>query len=78
MNGKLVRFSRDTHCFERSLMGFSDFTVAAGSVGIVLSKTQCLGRTQDYRTSYEILLDGKILYEIEPKSLTILSEGEYL
>ena len=80
MIDKLVRFSRDTHCFERSPMGsgFFDFTVAAGSLGIVVCKTQCLGRTQDYRTSYEILVDGKIVYEIDPRSLIILKEGECL
>lgn len=78
MIGKIVKFSRDTHCFERSPKGFFNFTLAAGSVGIVLCKTQCLGRTQDYHTSYEVLVDGKTLYEIEAKSLAILNEGECL
>jgi hypothetical protein len=78
MIDKLVRFSRDTHCFEQGPIVPSNFTIPAGSVGIVLCKDQCVGRTQDYRTSYEILVDGKILFEIEPRSLTILSEGECL
>ena len=75
-SGDLIRFNRDYYCFGPIVP--SNFTIPAGSVGIVLCKDQCVGRTQDYRTSYEILVDGKILFEIEPRSLTILSEGECL
>ena len=76
MNGKLVRFDRDTPCFEQGPIVLSNFTIPAGSVGIVLCKTQCLGRTQDYKDLYEVLVDNKVLYEIDPRSLTILREGE--
>ena len=76
MIGKFVRFDRDTRCFAQGSIVPFNFTIPAGSVGIVLCKTQCVGRTQDYRASYEVLVDDRVLYEIEPRSLTILSEGE--
>ena len=60
--GDLIRFNRDTHCFEKGPVVPSNFTIPAGSVGIVLRETQCVGRTYDYHPLFEVLVDGKILF----------------
>ena len=76
MNGKLIRFGYDTHCFEISPhFGMVNCTVSAGSLGIVVCKSQPNGPDHGW-TTYEVLVGDRILYNIEPDSLIVLKDKE--
>ena len=75
-SGDLIRFNRDTYCFEQGPIVPSNFTIPAGSVGIVLRE---MTNVSCHSSLFEVLVDGKILFEIEPGwSIETLSEGECL
>jgi hypothetical protein len=69
-SGDLIRFNSDV------LRGYGCFHIPAGSVGIVLRETPWTSDQWCHSSLFEVLVDGKILFEIDSAwSIEILSEG---
>ena len=81
MIGKLVRFDYGTGGFVPQMIdgiqqSWCDFWVDAGSLGIVICNSKTTRGIDKYL--YDVLVDNRLVYQIDHKRLTFLSEGECL